>query len=72
MLEEAVGNENTTLPLDAETGEQLYVWSCWSKTPEFPDGVTPAFNPAYFLCPKGVAPRKTGRSAITGKVYGED
>jgi hypothetical protein len=29
----AIGDADTVLPRDAETGEQLYVWSCWEEPP---------------------------------------
>ncbi len=34
QLEDAIGNQNTRLPRDAETGEPLYVWSCIHELPQ--------------------------------------
>lgn len=33
QLAQVIGNGNTILPLDAETGEQIDVWSCWLEPP---------------------------------------
>lgn len=32
QLEGAVGDGETVLPRDGETGRQLFVWSCWERT----------------------------------------
>ncbi|MFV0473541.1 MAG: pentapeptide repeat-containing protein, partial [Pikeienuella sp.] len=34
LLEFAIGDQETILPLDAETGKQLFVWSCWPEKSE--------------------------------------
>jgi uncharacterized protein YjbI with pentapeptide repeats len=33
QLAHVIGDGDTVLPLDAETGEQLYVWTCWTEPP---------------------------------------
>ncbi len=33
QLDDAIGDMNTILPRDGETGAQLYVWSCWEEEP---------------------------------------
>ena len=68
QLDQVIGNEETILPLDAESGEQLHVWSCWAEPPATMDGLLrlwPEFMHdelrAQWLCPEGVAPERTGR-----------
>ena len=33
QIDGAIGDADTVLPRDAETGDQLYVWSCWEEPP---------------------------------------
>ena len=33
QIDGAIGDADTVLPRDAETGAQLYVWSCWEQPP---------------------------------------
>jgi hypothetical protein len=33
QVDGAIGDADTVLPRDAETGAQLYVWSCWNEPP---------------------------------------
>jgi uncharacterized protein YjbI with pentapeptide repeats len=70
QLAQVIGNSDTILPLDAETGEQLYVWTCWAEPPPTFDALLyrwPKFMHAdlraEWLCPPGVAPERTGRPA---------
>ncbi len=39
QLAQVIGDGNTILPLDAETGQQLYVWTCWAEPPMTLDGL---------------------------------
>ncbi len=68
QLDQVIGNDRTILPLDAETGEQLYVWTCWAEPPLTMDGLLRHFPNsqhvelrAQWLCPEGVEPERTGR-----------
>lgn len=70
QLAQVIGNADTILPLDAETGEQLYVWSCWAEPPPMLDGLLRHWPEsmhadlrARWLCPPGVDPLRTGRPA---------
>jgi hypothetical protein len=70
QLAQVIGDGDTILPLDAQTGEQLYVWTCWPEPPPTLDGllrqwpaVMHAILRAHWLCPPGVAPERTGRPA---------
>jgi uncharacterized protein YjbI with pentapeptide repeats len=70
QLNKVIGDANTILPLDAETGEQLYVWTCWAEPPPTLDGLLSHWPEsehdrlrAEWLCPPGVAPERTGRPA---------
>jgi len=70
QLAQAIGDGNTTLPLDAETGEQLYVWTCWAALPlilrplwlNILEVLEADLRPAW-RCPPGVAAERTGRPA---------
>ncbi len=70
QLAEVIGDDDTILPLDAETGEQLYVWSCWSEPPAtlntllkvYPDFMREDVK-GQWLCAEGEAPRKVGTPA---------
>jgi hypothetical protein len=70
-----IGDEQTILPLDAETGEQLYVWSCWEDVPErfeqvwtengelTADELREDMAARGWLCGDGEAPREVGTPA---------
>ena len=68
QLAQVIGDDDTVLPLDAETGEQLYVWSCWEEAPpnsrRARNAVTCGPTPTTFE-PNGSAPkaRRRARSA---------
>jgi hypothetical protein len=77
QLAAVIGNGDTILPRDAETGEQLHVWSCWADPPATlagllrwrPDDLHADLR-ADWLCnerryprPEGDQPRRTGRPA---------
>jgi hypothetical protein len=71
QLAQVIGDADTILPVDAETGEQLYVWTCWSEPPPTLDGLLRHWPEsehdrlrAQWLCPPGVAPERTGRPAV--------
>lgn len=70
QLAQVIGDGDTILPLDAETGEPLDVWTCWAEPPPTLDGLLRRWPAslhyrirALFLCPPGVAPERTGRPA---------
>lgn len=70
QLAHVIGDIYTTLPLDAETGEQLYVWTCWPEPPPNLDLLLQRSSDyehpdlrARWLCPPGVAAQRTGRPA---------
>ncbi len=70
-----IGDADTILPLDAETGEQLYVWSCWEDVPEryeqlwiehwevTPEALREFMVEQGWLCAEGEVPRKVGTPA---------
>jgi hypothetical protein len=77
QLAAVIGDGDTILSRDAETGEQLYVWSCWADPPatlagllrRWPDDLHADLR-ADWLCnerryprPEGDQPRRTGRPA---------
>jgi len=70
QLEQLIGNEDTILPRDAETGEQLHVRSCWAEAPPnlgellrwYPDGLQDEFR-AEWLCDEGEEPQPVGTPA---------
>lgn len=78
QLDAAIGDENTKLPRDAETGARLYVWSHWETRPSSLDRLLARYS--YTRRDKLIAewvkptepPYKTGRDAETGEVYSED
>ena len=39
QLAQAIGDCDTILPLDAETGEQPWVCTCWADSPPTLDGL---------------------------------
>jgi hypothetical protein len=60
-----IGNGDTILPLDAETGEQLYHWTCWPERPATPERqLEKSWNPeddrAAWLCDERRDPRPEG------------
>ena len=65
-----IGDVDTVLPRDAETGEQLYVWSCWEEAPPNLEELI-QMNwwenaedlRAEWLCADGEEPRKVGTPA---------
>lgn len=71
MLANVIGDEDTILPRDAETGDQLHVMSCWKTPPEgFEEMIrreaggnadVAARLRAEWLCPPGTEPQRTGR-----------
>jgi hypothetical protein len=75
QLEEVIGDEDTILPLDAVTVEQLYVWSCWEEVPSSfeqlwiehydltPESFRETMLERAWLCAEGEAPRRVGRPA---------
>jgi uncharacterized protein YjbI with pentapeptide repeats len=71
QLAQVIGNADTILPVDAETGEQLYVWTCWSEPPPNLDALLLRTwlesehdrLRAEWLCPPGADPERTGRPA---------
>ncbi len=70
QLAHVIGNGDTILPLDAETGEQLYVWTRWAEPPPTLDALLRHWPESrhdwlrtQWLCPPGVAPERTGRPA---------
>lgn len=67
----AIGDDDTILPRDEITGEQLYVWSCWSAEPEELDRLlrfvaedTREDYRSWYVCDEGEEPRRVGRSAM--------
>jgi hypothetical protein len=77
QLATVIGDGDTILPRDAETGEQLHVWSCWADPPptlavllrRWPESMHADIR-ADWLCnerryprPEGDPPRRTGRPA---------
>lgn len=72
QLDAAIGDQATLLPLDAETGAQLFVWSCWVERPAAMEkrlSRAPEFIRnqllAAWLCDADSPPYRTGRSALT-------
>ena len=68
QLAQVIGDADTVLPLDADTGEQLYVWSCWEEAPPSlraleMDPWADAELRAEWLCAEGETPRKVGTPA---------
>lgn len=75
QISNAIGNSGTILPVDGETGEPLFVWSCWKDEPEAL-GQLLVIHPEYrrriirseWVCDEasGAQPQKTGVSSATG------
>ena len=69
QLSDAIGNAETILAADAETGAQLFVWSCWQDAPENLLGLLETY-PEFlrddirsdWLCAEDETPHKTGRT----------
>lgn len=69
QLSNAIGNAETILPADAETGAPLFVWSCWEEAPETLLGLLETY-PEFmrddirsdWLCAEDETPRRTGRT----------
>ncbi len=68
-IDGAIGDADTVLPRDAETGAQLYVWSCWEEPPPTLDETLaissdrmPQELREQWLC-NGRARKKIGRPA---------
>ena len=74
QLAQVIGNENTILPVNNESGEQLYVCSCWVEPPVTLAGLLQMRGQdrerdlARWLCAPGEQPRAVGRSAETGQL----
>ena len=69
QIDGAIGDADTVLPRDAETGAQLYVWSCWEQPPPTLDRTLAPYPESYhqelrdlWLC-KGRPREKVGRPA---------
>ena len=64
-----IGDDDTILPRDAQTGEQLYVWSCWEEAPPTLEKLLEMRwwqadeLRAAWLCAEGEAPRRVGTPA---------
>ncbi|MFV0475931.1 MAG: hypothetical protein ACK5MQ_17270, partial [Pikeienuella sp.] len=73
LLEFAIGDQETILPLDAETGKQLFVWSCWPEKSEALERFQsrrPGYLSDTWVCDTSNPRIKTGRSAVTWRLYG--